>query len=657
MAREKHVNPMTVEEKQAIINDSVQTLSNQPVMSGEDLKKRLVSPIVNVDGKANIGAVIDRIAYEAEAALNEIDGIASGAAQKAETTKTNLEQHVTAYNEHVENYNAFTEEQKEKDQKQDSEIKRLQDDKQDNLAIDGGYSETNPVATVQTVDNKILPITQDIPLLGATLSMDVDPLTYKLTLQLKNKSGEVVSTVTNDLPIEEMVVDAHLGEDEQTIVLELRNGNTVSFSVAALVDGLISKEAFDEALVLQKSDYDEKISKKADKLSGVNVLLGTDEKGNQKEYPVSSVGTNVTVGGERVETFDADTKVDVVAYSADKETTAAAINERVKTETVGVAGGVAGLDGQGKVPKEQLPTSSMGLELGETYDTAFAGDRGAKLEKRVDTLYSFHEEKGDMIVTPIATPFNTRTTADGANVVDGSLAVVKMVGGGTKAIGKDENGLNGTLVHASFKGIESKDANGDFISKIEFENALFTPLGVTIDFENKKITDYGVKVVLGRQEGNTIFADSYNGNSLIQTKTLTWSYQTSTDEVYSSQILPNKKANAFGFCSDALVQYGEMVLGKGSTPDRLYWVGIMTKLGLATTALFNEWLAQRYTDGNPVTVQFISSELQSETPFTDAQLYVGDNYTVSPQGTETVLGNDTEAENEPTIEYVIKAGA
>jgi hypothetical protein len=72
---------------------------------------------------------------------------------------------------------------------------------------------------------------------------------------------------------------------------------------------------------------------------------------------------------------------------------------------------------------------------------------------------------------------------------------------------------------------------------------------------------------------------------------------------------------------------------------------------------FKAWLAERYANGNPVTIRYVSSELQKETPFTEAQRLVGDNYIVSPQGTETVLGNDTEAENKPTIEYVIKAGA
>lgn len=421
------------------------------------------------------------------------------------------------------------------------------------------------------------------------------------------------------------------------------------------------------------------------------------------------------------------------------------------------------------------------LNIGETYDTAFAGDRGLKLERQVKTLYSFHEEEGDIIVTPIDTAFNERTTADGANVVDGSLAVLEKVEGNSiacknlfnnlivenpltmapvasaeslKAILKkgqmvvkgfngttfnnpnivsavipiknntsyvcngynkqailllDENfvklGQGGTdrvsvtndvgakyayiyifniaqsstqqtwtleealqnlqfeegttateyqpyfagLKGATFKGIESKDKDGNVISTLEFPEAVPTPLGTTIDFEQKKIINYGVTLVLTGVEN--------------------WKVD-NTFELYgveADNIVPTVENGATGICTDAELGWGKHLLRIGLNNKRnIKWVGILEKLGYAVSTVderaeslgkFKAWLAERYASGNPVTIRYVSSELQSETPFTAEQRLVGDNYIVAPQGTETVLGNDTEAENKPTIEYVIKAGA
>jgi hypothetical protein len=748
MAREKHVTPITNEEKQSIINSSVSALSNRPALSGEDMKKQFVSPIVNADGKPNIADMVNRIVTQTETALDELDETAGGAKTTAENVEKDLTEHKQAYKAHQTEYEAYKTAQSQKDEAQNLAISNLGRDKQDNLVIDGGYSERNPVATVKTVDNKLLPIEQTIPQLGATLAMSIDPLTYVLKVELKNKSGEVVSTVQSDLPLEEMVVDARLGDDNKTIILELKNGNSVSFSVADLVSGLVTTATFEEAL-----------ANKTDKLNEPNMLQGTDAEGNPTAYPLKSVGTNVYVGGERVEEFNADDKLD-----ADK---------------VGAPNGVPSLDETGKIPKTQLPASATGLDIGETFDTAFAGDRGVKLERQVKTLYSFHEEEGDIIVTTIDTAFNERTTADGANVVDGSLAVLEKVEGNSiasknyfdvsqipvsptqakvsiskvtdngfemvrstggtttgdnskptlkglkdfcpklrvgqtvylyvdrnftwnnyifltgglitgnlmfeigKAITVTEEMLSsnnviwyipatdGTytfsnirvvetqnepytpyfkgLKSASFKGIESKDKDGNVISTLEFTESIPTPLGTTIDFENKKITNYGVTLVLTGAEN--------------------WKVD-NTFELYgveADNIVPTVENGATGICTDAELGCGKHLLRIGLNNKRnIKWVGILEKLGYAVSTVderaeslgkFKAWLAERYSAGNPVTIRYISSELQSEVSFTGAQRLVGDNYIVAPQGTETVLGNDTEAENKPTIEYVIKAGA
>ena len=76
-----------------------------------------------------------------------------------------------------------------------------------------------------------------------TVDMYLDNSTYKLKLMLKDEAGKVVSEDTVDFPIEEMVVGAD--EKNGTITLTLKNGNTTSFYIGDLVDGLVSQKDFD----------------------------------------------------------------------------------------------------------------------------------------------------------------------------------------------------------------------------------------------------------------------------------------------------------------------------------------------------------------------------------------------------------------------------
>ena len=73
---------------------------------------------------------------------------------------------------------------------------------------------------------------------GATLEATINNTTYVMTLKLKNSSGTALSTQTIDLPLETMVIDASYDSATKEIVLYLKNGNTVRFSVADLISGL-----------------------------------------------------------------------------------------------------------------------------------------------------------------------------------------------------------------------------------------------------------------------------------------------------------------------------------------------------------------------------------------------------------------------------------
>lgn len=74
---------------------------------------------------------------------------------------------------------------------------------------------------------------------GSSISLTINDLTYVLTAQLKDQNGDNLGTAqTIDLPLETMVVGAEYDENTKELVLTLKNGQTVRFSIADLVSGL-----------------------------------------------------------------------------------------------------------------------------------------------------------------------------------------------------------------------------------------------------------------------------------------------------------------------------------------------------------------------------------------------------------------------------------
>ena len=83
---------------------------------------------------------------------------------------------------------------------------------------------------------------------GNKISLTINSSTYVMTLQLKDKNSNVLSTGTIDLPLETMVVGASYNADTQEIELTLKNGSKVSFSVSDLVKGLVNEDDLNDTL-------------------------------------------------------------------------------------------------------------------------------------------------------------------------------------------------------------------------------------------------------------------------------------------------------------------------------------------------------------------------------------------------------------------------
>ena len=197
------------------------------------------------------------------------------------------------------------------------------------------------------------------------------------------------------------------------------------------------------------------------------------------------------------------------------------------------------------------------------------------------------------------------------------------------------------LKSASFGGIESTNADGTETSTFAFPKTEM-PLGKTIDFESGKITEYGVDLVLNGGERISYYSSTSIDGSI----------------VFGG--LGGDEVNPIGVCTDGELsdsqEYGKFRINFGS----IYWYGILDKLGYTNDSngvnQFKAYLSQRYTDGNPVTIRYVSSALQSETDFSAEQSASGNEYTAYKGGTEKVLDNDGKdygAENTLSQNYII----
>lgn len=106
------------------------------------------------------------------------------------------------------------------------------------------------------------------------LNLDIDESNYVMTLKLLDKNDNELDSKSIDFPIEQMVVDANYDAVNKDIELVLKNGNTVSFSVADLVAGLVSESAFNAAI----EDLKSKIQAKID---AINTKLETIDENAQ----------------------------------------------------------------------------------------------------------------------------------------------------------------------------------------------------------------------------------------------------------------------------------------------------------------------------------------------------------------------------------------
>lgn len=127
-----------------------------------------------------------------------------------------------------------------------SELEDEIDEKADNselsaVAKSGSYNDLANKPTIPSTAQEVSAL-PDTTKYGAALSLSIDGSTYVITATLRDQDGNTLGAAqTIDLPLESVVVGGSYDSTNKKVILTLKDGSTVEFSVADLIAGLQSE--------------------------------------------------------------------------------------------------------------------------------------------------------------------------------------------------------------------------------------------------------------------------------------------------------------------------------------------------------------------------------------------------------------------------------
>lgn len=83
---------------------------------------------------------------------------------------------------------------------------------------------------------------------GRSLEFTIDNSTYVMTLKLIDNNGNEISKKTVDLPLETMVVNGRYDDTNESLILELKNGQLITIPISDLISGLVTNTSLAIAL-------------------------------------------------------------------------------------------------------------------------------------------------------------------------------------------------------------------------------------------------------------------------------------------------------------------------------------------------------------------------------------------------------------------------
>lgn len=135
------------------------------------------------------------------------------------------------------------------------------------------------------------------------LHLDSDPKAYKYTFQVRgckfNKTDGAISVgaeenigspVEIDLPLESVVVSGRYDHTNKQVVLTLKGGSTVAFSVIDLVSGLVSSDTFSYSIALINTSLNTHSAS----------ITALENKHSQHGTRISGAEANITNHGKRI---------------------------------------------------------------------------------------------------------------------------------------------------------------------------------------------------------------------------------------------------------------------------------------------------------------------------------------------------------------------
>ena len=181
-------------------------------------------------------------------------------------------------------------------------------DANDQLTVSGkSYNGTSGSSSVTLKEGKAIS--------ASTLDLSINNSTYVLTLSGKSIDGSVTINETVDLPLEEMVVSGSYNNTTKKVVLSLKNGSDVEFSVADLVSGLQSEITSSNKLSadLVQDGTTNKVVTSANKTQWNNAISGVSLNGTAAtvtNHVASLTGVATTTA---LNTHTGDTTVHITA--------------------------------------------------------------------------------------------------------------------------------------------------------------------------------------------------------------------------------------------------------------------------------------------------------------------------------------------------------
>jgi TolA-binding protein len=221
--------------KRAIIN-------NQVIVPSELLNGRIT---IQVYGQNVEDDVITQRQPSLKYVFSILNSLPTNASEEEDTpTPSQWEIYISQIEEMCNDLqDQFDDLKEECETKCDDVIERLEQDEQ-NIQTNTDNIRTN-AENIDKLNNDLLDYSL-ITETGNKISMSINSQTYVITLSLKDKNDNILSTQSVDLPLETMIVSASYSNGILTFTL--KNGQTLQVPISDLIDGLVSTDTFNEAV-------------------------------------------------------------------------------------------------------------------------------------------------------------------------------------------------------------------------------------------------------------------------------------------------------------------------------------------------------------------------------------------------------------------------